>query len=76
MTGNPIINESDLEDSFSSSSKMRMGSESHFFPSISGDFESEVIFFSDDSKMEGSSREYFSNKFFLGTRQMFCFWRG
>lgn len=48
MSDNPIIAESDLEGSVSSSSKKGVKSESHSFPSISECFELGTIILSDD----------------------------
>lgn len=43
MSDDPINIQSNSEGSAFSSSKMRMEPESHYFPSICGDFKSEII---------------------------------
>lgn len=61
MSDNPIIVESDLEGSVSSSSKKGVKSESHSFPYISECFELGIITLSDDSSMEDLSGESLSD---------------
>lgn len=60
MNDNPIIIESDLEGSVSSSLRKGIKSELHSFSSIDGGFKLEIIHLVDDSKMEGTSGESLS----------------
>lgn len=62
MKDDPIIIESDLEGSVSSSLRKGIEYESRSFSSINGDFKLEIIPFIDDSKMKGTSRESLSDK--------------
>lgn len=57
MGGNPIIVETDLEVSVSSSSRGEMKYESHFFSFVSGGYESGIIILSDGYEMEDLSIE-------------------
>lgn len=62
MIVDSIIVKSDSEGSVYSPLKMRMRYESYSSPSVSWDFESKVIFLSDDSNMEGSFIKSLSNE--------------
>lgn len=62
MSGNPIIIERNSEGSVSSSLKKGMKSESHSFPSISGDSKLEIVILSDDLEMDGLPEEYLSDE--------------